>query len=76
MGRDFNPIFVNWDRPVRSHWMFKPQGFLVKSLYALTCEYPPGTVGLHQVKSRSKVFRVRVDQVNSHFVCCNRPPGQ
>ena len=41
--------------------MFRRQGFVVKSPYALTCEYPPGTVGHDQVKSGSKVFRVRVD---------------
>ena len=31
--------------------MFRPQGFLLKSPYALTCEYSPGTVGHYQVKS-------------------------
>ena len=59
--------------------MFRPQGFLLKSPYTLTCEYPPGTVGHDQVKSSPGVKCSESEsscRVNSHFVSGNWPPGQ
>ena len=56
-----------------------PQGFLVKSPCALTCEYPPGTVGHNQIKSSPGVKCSESEsscRVNSHCVSGNRPPGQ